>query len=82
MNDDALEVPRYRLRRSRAGPLADIQREYAWPSRSAKVVLQLSLDRLARHYGFVVEARGPARMRARTWLVDDAAFVVNGETSS
>jgi hypothetical protein len=42
----------------------------------------LALDRLARHYGFVAQARGPARVRVRTWLADNAAFVVDGETGS
>jgi Domain of unknown function (DUF6456) len=58
--------------------LADIERERAWPKRSAKVVLQLALDRLARHYGFAGETRGRARAPIRTWLADDAAFRVDG----
>ena len=54
--------------------LEDIERERGWPSRSAKVVLQLALDRLARHYGFrpVTQPGGTARIR--TWLAEDAAF--------
>lgn len=53
--------------------LEDVERERKWPARSAKVVLQLGLDRLARHYGFQSEAMGsPATVR--TWLAEDAAF--------
>jgi hypothetical protein len=56
--------------------LEDVERERRWPPRSAKVVLQLGLDRLARHYGYGTEARGRARAAVRTWLAPDAAFVV------
>jgi hypothetical protein len=40
------------------------------------VVLQLGLDRLARHYGLRDEAHGKAKADVRTWLADDAEFVV------
>jgi hypothetical protein len=40
-------------------------------------VLQLALDRLARHYGYSGHARGPVRSGLRTWLADDADFVVD-----
>jgi hypothetical protein len=53
--------------------LEDVERARGWPSRSAKVVLQLALDRLARHYGLRADARGSSAA-IRTWLADDAAF--------
>ena len=56
--------------------LEEVERERSWPPRSAKVVLQLGLDRLARHYGLYGEARGKGKAAVRTWLADDAAFVV------
>ena len=54
--------------------LEEVERERGWPLRSAKIVLQLGLDRLARHYGLTREATGPARAHVRTWLAADAAF--------
>jgi hypothetical protein len=56
--------------------LEGIERERAWPTRSAKIVLQLALDRLARHYGYAAKATGPAQTPVRTWLADGAGFVV------
>jgi hypothetical protein len=56
--------------------LTDVERERAWPPRSAKVVLQLGLDRLARHYGIAAEVRGKAKAAITTWLAEDAAFRV------
>jgi hypothetical protein len=56
--------------------LEEVERERSWPPRSAKVVLQLGLDRLARHYGLRGEVHGRGDGKLRTWLADDAAFVV------
>lgn len=56
--------------------LDDIERERAWPSRSAKVVLQLALDRLARHYGYAAQVTGRAQSPIRTWLADGESFRV------
>lgn len=54
--------------------LDDVERERQWPARSAKVVLQLALTQLARHYGYGERVKGAARPALRTWLADDAAF--------
>jgi len=42
-----------------------IERERDWPKRSARLVLQLGLSALARHYGFAQQAIGPAAPVAR-----------------
>lgn len=57
--------------------LEDIEQARRWPARSAKVVLQLALDRLARHYGYSAEARGKPNARISTWLAEDASFRVD-----
>jgi hypothetical protein len=59
--------------------LEDVERERLWPPRSAKVVLQLALDRLARHYGYAAQAKGPSKSAMRTWLSEDATFSADGE---
>ncbi len=56
--------------------LEDVERERTWPARSAKVVLQLGLERLARHYGYAAETRGRQRAPVRLWLAEDAEFGV------
>jgi hypothetical protein len=56
--------------------LEQVESERRWPPRSAKVVLQLGLNRLARHYGLSGQAHGRGRPAVRTWLADDAEFVV------
>jgi len=61
--------------------LEEVERERVWPARSAKIVLQLGLDRLARHYGLAAQASGKARAPIRTWLAPDASFVVDEHRS-
>ena len=59
--------------------LEDVGRERNCPLRSAKVVLQLALDRLARHYGYGIEMCGRGHAALRTWLAEDAGFSVDAE---
>jgi hypothetical protein len=52
-----------------------------WPQRSGKIVLQLALSCLARHYGIGVSARGQAGEGVRHWGAQDykPLFEVAGE---
>lgn len=52
--------------------LQTVETERGWPRRSAKLVLRIGLDQLARHYGLSVSAIGPPTRRTRGWLGDGA----------
>ncbi|MEX2129773.1 MAG: DUF6456 domain-containing protein [Xanthobacteraceae bacterium] len=58
--------------------LETVERERRWPPRTARIVLSLALDRLARHYGIAAEARGPARARTRAWQALGARPTIDG----
>lgn len=47
-----------------------VESERRWPARSAKVVLQLALERLARHYGYRAEVTGRQSASIRVWADD------------
>ena len=56
--------------------LEHVERERIWPARSAKIVLQLALERLARHYGYAAETHGRRRAQMRTWVEEGESFRV------
>lgn len=47
------------------------ERHAGWPQRSGKVVLQLALTRLARHYGIERTGQGQRSGAVRHWGADD-----------
>ena len=52
--------------------LEQVERERRWPARSAKLVLKLALEALARHYGLAEIAVGAGRRgRVRHWGAED-----------
>jgi hypothetical protein len=58
--------------------LETVERERRWPPRTARIVLTLALDRLARHYGIELEARRPAHARTRSWQAEGARPTMDG----
>jgi hypothetical protein len=49
-----------------------IEQQRSWPQRSGKVVVQLALACLARHYGLEDVAIGRSKTPIRRWASDDA----------
>jgi hypothetical protein len=52
--------------------LQEVERERGWPRRSAKLVLRIGLDHLARHYGYAPSAVGRSSGRPRGWMEEGA----------
>ena len=51
--------------------LEEAGRSQGWPQRAAKVVLQLALTRLARHYGLIASEPRPGAQGLRHWGSED-----------
>ncbi len=47
--------------------LQQVEAERGWPRRSAKLVLRIGLDQLARHYGFAASATGRDHAGLAAW---------------
>lgn len=52
--------------------LQTVETERGWPRRSAKLVLRIGLEQLAKHYGLSPQARGVESRRAHAWLGEGA----------
>ncbi|WP_127752358.1 DUF6456 domain-containing protein [Devosia sp. 1566] len=50
--------------------LQTVETERQWPRRSAKLVLRIGLEQLARLWGLSGSASGPEQSRARGWLAE------------
>lgn len=48
--------------------LQEVERDRGWPRRSAKLVLRIGLEQLARHFGFGPYAVGKTRVPPRGWM--------------
>lgn len=66
--------------------LEDAEKNEGWPQRSGKVILQLALTKLARHYGLVSEEKISCNLRRKLthWGADDYRPRMNavGDTGS
>jgi len=58
--------------------LQQAEQARGWPRRSAKLVLLIALDQLARSYGLAPQAEGAIKGRQRIWLGDGARPTVAG----
>lgn len=60
--------------------LEQAERDEGWPQRAGKIVLQLALTRLARHYGLMAPANGQRPSRMRHWGSEDYRPRLHAET--
>jgi hypothetical protein len=58
--------------------LEDAERRAGWPTRSGKVVLQLALQRLGRHYGLIRDDDASRAARVRHWGTLDYRPALDG----
>lgn len=56
--------------------LQAVERDRSWPPRSAKLMVQVGLDLLARHYG--LDVRGTTVKRVRKWGADNYRPTISG----